>query len=197
MLSVKEVLSLTDLVSPVLTAYIDTDQMNRADGKSLPASVRWLRKEAENIAKNLKAADVKDFRKQLSRTEQLLTERPLKAKGVIVLTGPKVWKSFPVALKVRNELHWGKPALTQLLNLVDEEKPSLIIALDRAGARFFRYEIGEMTEYEESKFHVDASQWKKKEHAHMAQRGRRCPMEISGMYSISAWMPNTCISAAK
>ena len=118
---------------------------------------------------------MKDFRKQLSRTEQLLTERPLKAKGVIVLTGPKVWKSFPVALKVRNELHWGKPALTQLLNLVDEEKPSLIIALDRAGARFFRYEIGEMTEYEESKFHIDASQWKKKEHAHMARRATEMP----------------------
>ena len=173
MLSIREVLSLTDLASPVLTAYIDTDQMNRATGKSLPAG--WLRKEAEKIAKNLDAADVKNFRKQLSRTEQLLTERPAKAKGVVVLAGPEVWKSFPLSLKVENELHWGKPALTQLLSLVEEEKPCLVTAIDRAGARFFRHEAGEISEYKESKFHVDASQWKKKIHAHMAQPRTEMP----------------------
>ena len=175
MLSVKEVLSLTGLAAPVLTAYIETDQMNRPTGKSLPVGVRWLRKEAETIAKNLGAADAKDFRKQLSRTEELLMGRPPKAKAIVILAGPKIWKLFPLQLKVENELHWGKPALSQLLNLVDEEKPCFVIAIDRAGARFFRYELGEISEYKESKFHVDASQWKKKEHAHMAQPATEMP----------------------
>ena len=175
MLSVKEVLSLTDVASPVLTAYIETDRVNKATGKSLPMGVRWLRKEAEAIAKNLDAADVKNFCKQLSRTEKLLTERPPKAKGIVILAGPKTWTLFPLSLRVENELHWGKPALTQLLSLVQEEKPCLVAAIDRAGARFFRYELGEISEYEESKFHVDVSQWKKKEHAHMARPATEMP----------------------
>jgi hypothetical protein len=175
MLSVKEILSLTGVASPVLTAYIASEQMNKATGKSVPIDVRWLRKEAETLAKNLDAADAKNFRRQLSRTEKVLTEQPPKAKGIVILAGPKTWTLFPLPLKVENELHWGKPAVAQLLSLVEEEKPCLVAAIDRVGARFFRYELGEINEYEESKFHVDASQWKKKEHAHMAQPGTEMP----------------------
>jgi Bacterial archaeo-eukaryotic release factor family 10 len=175
MLSAKDVLSLTELTSPVLTAYISIDPMKRSAGKSALESVTWLRQEGKAIGKNLPPTDVKDFRKQLNRTQEFLTDRRPKAKGIVILAGPTTWKLFPVRLRAENELHWGKPALSQLFNLVDEERPSLIVAIDRAGARFLRYELGEMTEYEESKFHIDASQWKKKEHAHMARRATEMP----------------------
>jgi hypothetical protein len=50
-----------------------------------------------------------------------------------------------------------------------------MVAVDRAGARFFRYYLGELAEFSEQKFHIDISQWKKKDHAHMARRGTRMP----------------------
>lgn len=149
--------------------------MKRSAGKSVLESVTWLRQEGKAIAKNLRPIDVTDFRKQLNRAQEFLTDLRPKARGIVILAGPTTWKLFPLRSRVENELHWGKPALSQLLNLVDEERPSLVVAIDRAGARFFRYKLGEMTEYEESKFHVDASQWKKKEHAHMARRATEMP----------------------
>ena len=175
MLSAKEVLSLTKLTSPLLTAYVTIGPMKRSVGKSVPESVTWLRREAKTISQSLPATDLECFRKQLNRTEEFLTGRRPKEKGIVILAGPTAWKMFPLQLKVENQLHWGKPALSQLLNLVDEERPSLVLAIDRAGARFFSYQLGEMTEYEESTFHVDASQWKKKEHAHMARRATEMP----------------------
>jgi len=176
MLSAKEVLTLTELTSPVLTAYVGTDPTNKSNGKkSMSACVTWLRQAAKAVGKTLPPAEREDFRKQLNRAEEFLIDRRLKEKGIVILAGPKTWKMFPLQLKVENELHWGKPSVSQLLSLIDEEKPSLIVAIDRAGARFFRYEVGEMSEYEESKFNIDASQWKKKEHAHMAQPATEMP----------------------
>jgi len=172
MLGAKEVLSLTEVASPVLTAYIGTGPTMR--GKEA-ASTAWLKQEAKAIAKDLPPGEQESFEKQLSRTRQFLADRKPKEKGMVILAGPSAWKLLPVPFKVENELHWGKPALAQLLNFVEEENPCLIVAIDRAGARFFRYTHEEMSEYEESKFHIDPSQWKKKEHTHMARRATRMP----------------------
>ena len=158
MLSAKEVLSLTELTSPLLTAYVGTGPLDKPNGKVVPRSVIWLRQEAKSVAKSLPASDVEAFRKQLNRAEKFLTSQPPKAKGMVILAGPATWKLFPLQLKVENELHWGKPAVSQLLNLIDEEKPFLVVAIDRAGARFFRYALDEMTEFEESKFDINTSQ---------------------------------------
>jgi hypothetical protein len=174
MLSAKEVLSLTDLASPLLTAYVETDPLKEPVGKSV-ASVTWLRQEAKSVAENLPSADKEKFHKQVSRTEEFLTDRRPKEKGIVILAGPTTWKLFPLQLKVENELHWGKPALSQLLSLLNEERPSLIVAIDRGGARLFRYAFGEVTEYFQSKFEIDSSQWKRKEHAHMARRATEMP----------------------
>ena len=48
-------------------------------------------------------------------------------------------------------------------------------AVDRAGARIFRCEVGELSELPAMKFEVDASQWKRKEHGHMARRRTKMP----------------------
>lgn len=175
MLSAKEVLSLTDLTSPLLTAYVETDPLKESAGKSVAGYVTWLRQEAKSVAENVPSADKEKFNKQVSRTEEFLTDRRPKEKGIVILAGPTTWKLFPLQLKVENELHWGKPALSQLLSLLDEERPSLIVAIDRAGARIFRYALGEVTEYSQSRFEIDSSQWKKKEHAHMARRATEMP----------------------
>jgi len=173
MLSTKETLSLTKLPAPLLTAYINGEQLNRATARS--AQVGWLRREANNICKTLPTSDREAFRSQMNRMKTALTESQPQAKGMVIFAGPATWKMVPVQLPVKNELHWGKPAVSQLLELFDREKSNLVVAIDRAGARFFRHEPGGMTEYEESKFNIDESQWKKRDLSSMARRGTEMP----------------------
>ena len=65
-------------------------------------------------------------------------------------------------VEVEDELHWGRPSLTQLLWLVDEHQPSGVVLVDRSGARFFRYWLGEMQELEKWKFELDKTEWRQK-----------------------------------
>lgn len=173
MLSTKETLSLTKLPAPLLTAYINGEQLNRAGAKS--AQVGWLRREANNICKTLPTSDQEAFRSQMDRMKTALTESQTKTKSVVIFAGPATWKMVPLEVTVRNELHWGKPSVSQLLDMFNGEKSNLVVAIDRAGARFFRHEPGGMTEFEESKFNIDESQWKKRDLSSMARRGTEMP----------------------
>jgi hypothetical protein len=173
MLSTKETLSLTKLPAPLLTAYINGEQLNRPGAR--PAGVSWLRKEANEICKTLPTSDQEQFRSQIDRMKAALTEAQSKAKGMVIFAGPATWKMVPLELGVKNELHWGEPAVSQLLDLFHGEKANLVVAIDRAGARFFRHEPGGMAEYEESKFDIDETQWKKRDFSHMARRATEMP----------------------
>jgi hypothetical protein len=75
--------------------------------------------------------------------------------------------------EIANELHWGKPALSQLQWLAAEHKPYCILVMDRGGARFFGYWLGEITQLQETVFEVDVSRWKKKDMGQVARTGVR------------------------
>jgi hypothetical protein len=175
MLSTRDVLLLTELSPPLLTAYVRTDPAAFSNGRGVPGYLTWLRHEGKSLAQDLQPVDEQMFRQQLSRAEAFLSDQRPKQQGLVILAGTKTWKSFPLPLNVVNELHWGKPALAQLLDIVDEQKPSCVVAVDRAGSRFFRYDLGKLTEFEELKFHIDSSQWKRKEHTHMARVATKMP----------------------
>ncbi|MGA8075102.1 MAG: VLRF1 family aeRF1-type release factor [Candidatus Acidiferrales bacterium] len=53
--------------------------------------------------------------------------------------------------------------------------PHCVVAVDRTRARFFRYEFGRLTPIEIREFEIDQSQWKMKDHAHMARRDTKMP----------------------
>ncbi len=55
------------------------------------------------------------------------------------------------------------------------DAPHCVVAVDRTRARFFRYEFGRLTPIEMRKFEIDQSQWKMKDHAHMARRDTKMP----------------------
>ena len=90
----------------------------------------------------------------------------------MIFAGPSAWEIVSLQRAVQNELHWGKPALTQLVWLASEHRPYGIIVVDHAGARFFHYWLGEIVEYEEMKFAVDISHWKTKELSHVVDAGQ-------------------------
>ncbi|HTT23341.1 MAG TPA: VLRF1 family aeRF1-type release factor [Candidatus Sulfotelmatobacter sp.] len=171
----RSALSFEELPQPLLTVYLDTNPGESENQRGVPAYTTWLKAEAKTIALDLPLPERKLFREQLGRVEGFLKDQRNRNRGVLLFAGPTTWKELPLSLPVKNELHWGKPALSQLLAIVDEQKPCCIVAVDRAGARYFRHYLGEMEEFPEQKFLVDISQWKEKEHAHMARQGTRMP----------------------
>jgi len=70
------------------------------------------------------------------------------------------------------------PAVSELQNPLHScytDVPHCVVAVDRTRARFFRYEFGGLTQIELRKFEIDQSQWKMKDHAHMARRDTKMP----------------------
>ena len=177
MLSSKEVLTLAGIPGPVLTAYVETgDRSNPSSGRDAgPAAVTWIRQKAKSVAGALPTQDQEAFRQQVERVEEFLRERNAREDSVVIVAGPTTWKFMPLRVKAQNELYWGKPAVLELLSLIAESKPCCIVAVDRAGARFFIHELGEMKELEEKTFKADFAQWKKKESSHMARKETRMP----------------------
>ena len=55
------------------------------------------------------------------------------------------------------------------------DAPHCVVAVDRTRACFFRYESGNLTQIEMQGFKIDKSQWKMKDHAHMARRDTKMP----------------------
>jgi len=138
-----------------------------------PEYLAWLKDESRPIAQSLSPTEQELFLKQVDRVEEFLRQRQPHERSLVILAGPAVWEIVSLQSEVQNELHWGKPSVTQLLWLASEYKPYGIVAVDHAGARFFHYRLGEMVEDEEKKFAVDISQWKKEELGHVTGQGVR------------------------
>jgi hypothetical protein len=169
MLSSREVLSLSELPTPVLTAYLNTGAPGPSNGRTATETESWIRQAAQTLVGMLAPKDQETFQKQVERVGNFLHERHAHEGSVVIVAGPKTWKLVPLRFRVENQLHWGKPALLELLSLIDECKPCCIVAIDHAGARFFRYELDTMADLGEIKFSANSAEWKKKDHAHMAR----------------------------
>jgi len=163
--------SLSRLPQPLLTAYLNIASPEASHHTPVPPYLTWLKKEANSIADKLPANERGLFREQLHRAEEFLHDRTPAEKSLVIVAGPKTWETVPLQLEISNELHWAKPALSQLLWLVAEHRPYCIVVVDRGGARFFGYRLGEMTLLREMKFDVDFSQWKKEDLGHVARPG--------------------------
>lgn len=168
-------LTFVQLPQPVLTMYLDTNPAEHDNQRNAPGYLTWLKDEAKSVGADVPVQERKLFRDQLGRVERFLRDQPSHQKGLLIFAGPATWEAVDLEMPVTNELHWGKPCVSQLLGIMDEQKPCCIVAVDQAGARFFRFHLGKMTELSELKFRIDVSQWKEKDHAHMAQRRTRMP----------------------
>jgi hypothetical protein len=173
MLNTKSVVGLSRLPAPLLTAYLKTGPANHSLHPPVPSYLAWLKKQANAIADSLPANDGDLFRQQLRRVEEFLHDRVPREKSMVLFAGPQAWETVALQAEVANELRWGNPAITQLLWLVAEHKPYFFAVVDRSGAQFLSYRIGEVSRLLEFKFDVDISQWKKKDRAHVARPGIR------------------------
>ncbi|MBZ5541838.1 MAG: hypothetical protein LAN61_15075 [Acidobacteriia bacterium] len=76
-------------------------------------------------------------------------------------------------LKLRNDLSWGRPSLSQLLWLMDEHRACGTVVVIRKGARFYLYWLGELIELEKKEFVADVLEWKKKDLGKFERTGTR------------------------
>jgi len=167
MLTAKEVLSFSQLPGPVLTLYLNTKSAEPSQHPPVRACLTWLKKEGKAVARGLPPSERAPFQKELGRVEMFLHDRRPEERSMVVFAGTGVWREIPLQVGMENELHWGKPALLQLLWLIDEHKPYCLVVVDHAGARFFQYQLREIIERKDKKYAIDISQWKKKELGHV------------------------------
>ena len=173
MLDREVIATLPQISPPVLTAYLDTNPSNpRNQGRPSGARV-WLKSRAKEIAGDLPLQERKLFRKQVARVDRFLSTRPRRERGIVIVAGPKTWQVMRLQVQVKNEVHWGQPSLKQMLWLLDEHQPSGVAVIDRSGARFYRYWMGEFEEQKTQRFTLDTSSWRQKTGVRPARLGQR------------------------
>jgi rubrerythrin len=175
MLDEKRLQHLSQLRKPLLTAYMRTNPAKTSGRGLIEPCLTWLSSTGKAKMEELPRSEQGLFQLELARVEEFLRDRRPKEKGLVIFAGPRTWEVVPLQMEVENELHWGRPALAPLLWLADEHKPYGLFVVDRAGARLFRYWLGEMAELLEKNFSVDITQWKKKELGHVGHPGVQKP----------------------
>lgn len=154
--------SLSKRETPILTVYLDTNPAHPSNqGKSSGARI-WLKSQGKALQARLPRLEQKMVGKELERVDTFLKTRAKRERGIVIFAGSKVWRVLRLQVDVDHELHWGQAALTQLLWLLDEHQPSGVVVVDRSGARFYRFWMGEVEEQRTERFAVDTSQWRVK-----------------------------------
>jgi peptide subunit release factor 1 (eRF1) len=169
----KRLLEITALPSPVLTVYLNTASQDHSLHPVVPASLRWFTDEGEALSRTLLPRDGRRLKEQIERFAQFLRLRRPQEKAIAAFVGPDAWEVLPLHIRLENQLQWGKPSVAQLFKLVSEHKPYGIVVVDHQRARFFRFQLGELTAIAERQYEIDESQWKRTDVGHIASERTR------------------------
>lgn len=173
MLDNKFVASLSELPGPLLTAYLNTQPPDASKQPLAAEAVVWMKNEAKALTESIPEKQRKAFEKQMARIAEFFEDRKPEEKALAIFAGAETWKIVPLHVTVENELRWGRPASTQLMWLLSENKPHCVLVVDHKGARFFRYWCGGMEQLAIRKFAVNISEWKRKDLGHVSGEGVR------------------------
>ena len=110
MFTTKQLESLSQLSSPLLTAYVSTTPVEALLHGPVREYTAWLTDESRPIAENLSPAEKKLFLKQLDRIQEFLRQREPHGRSLVIFAGPSAWEIVSLQQAVKNELHWGKPS---------------------------------------------------------------------------------------
>jgi len=162
MIDAKLIHSLPRIPAPVLTLYLNTNPAEPRNQGHPPGYVIYLKSRGKILANRIPETGRKQFQAELKRVEEFLRNRKPPHRGVVVFSSPKRQEFVPMNVELEDELHWGRPSLTQLLWLLDEHQPSGVVLVDRSGARFYRFWLGEIEELKKEKFELDKMEWRQK-----------------------------------
>jgi Bacterial archaeo-eukaryotic release factor family 10 len=154
--------SLSQLPSPLLTAYVRTTPEEASLQGSEPRYLHFAKEEGKAVAQGLPSEEQELFSKELERVTEFLSH-PKSHGSLVIFAGPSVWQAMPLQVEVKDELSWGKPLVAQLVWLAGEHKEYGIVAVDHKGARFFRYFLRDVLEGPEKTFNIEFSGWRQKD----------------------------------
>ena len=170
MLSTSRLESLSQLPSPLLTAYVRTTPEEASLQGSEPRYLHFLKEEAKSLVKKLRSKEQELFSKELERVMEFLSQ-PKSHGSLVIFAGPSVWQVVALQVEVKDELSWGNRALGQLFWLAGEHKQYGIVAVDHKSARFFRYFLHEIVEGPEKTFSFEISGWRQKDLGKVTSEG--------------------------
>jgi hypothetical protein len=176
MLDVDRIRALQRITAPVLTAYVDTNPATPRNQGEPPGYRAWLKTEARALEGRIAEPARARFREQVARLEKHLRGHPPRARGLLVFAGRRTWEYLPLQVQVEDELQWGRPALKQMLWLLDEHRPVGAVLVSRTEARFLRLWLGEFAEDEPETLVLDKTAWRRRSlvgPGHSAIRQRR------------------------
>jgi len=173
MIAANQIQSLACLKEPVVSVFLNTENLNPSRHPRVAADVSWLRKNKAALKHSLTVHEAKEFEKIFARVEEFLEGRHPQEKALAIFAGQNTWTVLSLETTVQHEIHWGKPAVGQLVRLLGEHWRYGVVAVDRNTARFFECYLGEFTSLSEKQFEVDESQWKRTDVGHIATETMR------------------------
>src|SRR5215470_3700006 len=156
------------LALPVLTVYVNTAEQDATRHPPLRIELAWLVNAAGKLGKTLPHRDAKLFQRQVDRVHRFLKERRPAERAVVIFSGAKSWRVFPLHAPLRNEIYWGKPKIDPLLPLLNAHRRYGVVVMDHMAARSFEVAQGELRFLKIKQFEIDASQWKRKQQGRVA-----------------------------
>jgi hypothetical protein len=162
MLDADRIRAFRRIAAPVLTAYVDTNPATPRNQGEPAGYLAWLKTQARALDPHIPERERTLFRGQFRRFEKHLRGHPPRARGLVAFSGRHTWEYLPLQVQVEDELHWGRPALKQMLWLLDEHRPAGAVVVSRTEARFLRIWLGEVAEDERDTLVLDKTTWRRK-----------------------------------
>lgn len=173
MISTNQIQTLASTEEPMVSLFLNTENPYPSRHPRVPDDINWLHKNRAALEERLTVHEAKRFEKILARIEEFLEGRHPQEKALAIFAGQNSWTVIPLETPVQNALHWGKPAVGQIVRLLGEHSRYGIVTVDRNTARFFEFYLGKFTNLSEKQFEVDESQWKRTDVGHIATETMR------------------------
>lgn len=158
--------------NPVLSVYLHTDPAQDPKG-----SYRiWLKDALRELEG--KVEDQKRFRVVAERLKARVQEARPQGKSWVGFVGEELFESYDLRVPVENEVHWGRPQLTQLEWLLEEYRPYGVILADSENLCFFVVAMNEIREVDDRVLELDTEDWRRK-HLMPPSRARGSPVRGS------------------
>ena len=135
----QDLLSFDGGESPVISLYLDADTSQQTN-EVIKKQVRALLKEAEGINDDVEAIE-----------HYLNLSYDWNSPGLALFScaGSNFFRAYPSAISYRNRIRIGRrPHVKPLTHLFDYYAHYGVIVVDRIGARFFEYHLGELMDSE-------------------------------------------------
>jgi hypothetical protein len=101
------------------------------------------------------------FDASVARITNFLSQYQPRGNSFLAYATRDTWQEFTSRVPVRDELHWGRPDVSQLLWLLEEYRPYGVLIADRQHVRFLAVRMDEFEEFREFHTEIDTRDWRR------------------------------------